>query len=129
MRYVKRYVQQTIKEDNPVIFDEKVNEVYIKASKSGITPEVNFVNGLGLCASIRYFVSESIPENAKDECELKGIKHICYECPYFEAPSDKRIKQVRCTRGEVTKAELDCCDIFYEELLGGMIDENEIRSF
>lgn len=116
MKYVKQFKQETVREEDPVIFDRKVNEVYGRAQKGGKDPVVDFIAGLGLCASIRYFVNEQIPEDAKDEFELRGEVHYCSECPYFELPSDRRVKYVRCMKDHVTTATLEACVIFYEIL-------------
>lgn len=117
MRYVKQYYQETVKEKDPAIFDAKVNEIYRKAYAGGKDPEVKFIDGLGLCASIRYFVSEQIPESIRDEYELRGEKHYCCECPYFVLPEDRRIRRVLCERKNRTDASSGACDIFYEEVL------------
>ena len=116
MKHVRQFRQETVKEEDPVIFDKKVNEVYARAQEGGKDPVVDFIAGLGLCASIRYFVNQDIPEDAKDEFELRGEKHFCSECPYFELPKDRRVKYVRCGKDHATTATLEACVIFYEIL-------------
>ena len=118
MKFVRKYVQQTVKASSPEEFDFSMNAIFAKAAKGGKEPDVHFFDSLGLCACVRYFVSESVAESLSEKFEIEGNMHLCSECPNFILPYDKRIKKVRCKEGDcLVTASTPCCDIFYERLI------------
>ena len=84
MKHVRRFTQETVREESAKAFDDAMNAIYEKASKSGKMPEVHYFDGLGLSATVRYYLEEDIPESISDEYSLKGDTHRCFECPLFK---------------------------------------------
>ena len=123
MKYVKHYRQQTVKTDDPKEFDDLINEIFIRAAGSGKEPEVHFFEGMGLCASVRYFVNLTIPESLSEEHEARGEFHKCYECPFFEVVPGKK-KKGTCPKGS-TWIDSNVCDIYYER---GIEDGDQSRA-
>ena len=116
MKYVKHYVQKTVKTNTPEEFDEIVNGVYIEAAKYGKEPEIHFFDAKGFCASIKYYISLSLPENLAEEYELRGLGEVCDACPYFTPITDRRCKNTICKKTEKnTFTGCHACDIFYKE--------------
>ena len=119
MRYVRSFKQETVMADTPEVFDLKMNDIFLRASSSGKEPVVKFFDQMGFCATVRYFVSEAVPESLADKYELEGNSYLCSECPYFKMPEDRRRKNVRCERsGCLVDAGTRACDIFYLSLEG-----------
>lgn len=119
MKYIRQFVQETITASTPEEFDILMNAVYSKASEAGKEPDIHFFDRDDFCASVRYFVSKTVPENIKDERELAGDYRYCAECPLFELPSDKRIKYVKCPKhNSLVNGGSRACNEFYEEEYG-----------
>ena len=123
MKYVRQFRQRTVKADDPRIFDEMVNAIYLKASESGKDPEIHYYDSMGFCATIRYYVHETIPENSKDEYELAKDYHFCMDCPYFVLPKDRRVRYLKCLKDQRTAVDSRACVIFYDMLKGGLLHE------
>ena len=123
MRYVRQYMQRTVRAEDPVIFDEMVNAIYLKAASGGKEPEIHFFEGMGLCASVRFYVAEQVPETLADKYQLNNDIHHCWDCPFFELNPDRRIKKAICHKGNKIWNDTPACDIFYEMLEGGELDE------
>lgn len=125
MKYIKHYQQKTIKTSDPEEFDILMNSIYEEAAKGGKEPEIHFFEGMGFCASIKYFVSLNLPETLAEEYELKGLGCRCTDCPYFEPPKDKRFKTSVCPRTNLrTCFDRNACDIFYKEFREASHGEN-----
>ena len=108
-------------------FEAKLNKMFESLDRQRIKYEVKFPEGLGFCA---YIVKEHkmiLPETIADEFELAGERHTCVDCPYWQHPTDGRVKYTRC---EVTPgihgAKSPCCDAFYEMLYNGEITLAEV---
>ncbi len=124
MKYVRHYKQKTIKSDDPKEFDDLMNAIFISAAQGGKEPEVHFFEGMGLCASVRYFVSLSIPETISEQHEVLGERHQCSECPLFSMTPGKK-KHGACVKG-ATWSDSPVCDEFYKgELYGNQIEDSE----
>lgn len=123
MRYVKQFMQKTIKSDDPVIFDEMINSVYLKAAEGGKEPEIHYYDGMGFCATVKFFINQTIAEDAKDEFEMIGDYHFCSECPYFELPGDRRIRHFHCHKGKSISTDSRACNDFYEALKKGVLQD------
>ena len=116
MKYVRHFVQKTIKTDDPDEFDALVNGVYIEAAKGGKEPEIHFFDAKGFCASIKYFISLTLPESLAEEYEMRGLGEVCDACPYFTPITDKRCKRTICKKTEKTTwTGASACDIYYKE--------------
>lgn len=122
MKYVRQFMQKTIKEDDPVIFDEMVNSVYLKAATSGKEPEIHYYDGMGFCATIKFFIQQQIAEDTKDKFEMIGDYHFCSECPEYNLPTDRRIRHFHCNKGKSIECGSRACNYFYEMLKGGLPD-------
>lgn len=120
MKYVRGFRQETVKADSPEVFDLKMNDIFLRAASSGKEPIVKFFDSMGFCATVRYFVSEAIPETIAEKYELEGNGYLCQECPYFLLPEDRRRKNVRCEKAKrLVSADSRACDIFYLALEEG----------
>lgn len=123
MKYVRQFKQKTIKSDDPMEFDQMINAVYMVAAGGGKEPEIHYYDGMGLCASVRYFVNEMIPEDTKDEYEMLGDYRYCVECPLFKMPEDRRVKRTICEKGHRTYTDSKACNDYYVMLKEGLLDE------
>lgn len=129
MKYVKHYVQKTVKTTKADEFDEQMNLIYLEAAKGGKEPEIHFFDREGFCASIKYFVSLTIPETISEEYELRGEGAYCPECPYFIPPQDKRFKRTTCSKTmDRTNSDARACDIFYREFRENKDGKNQNRA-
>lgn len=82
--------------------------------------ELQFNVNMGHCVYILYDHYEQVPENLKDEYELRGDTHHCAECPYLEPNRDMRLKYNNCICGRTTP-DSACCLKFYQELERGTL--------
>ena len=77
----------------------------------------------GHCAYITFTEEVEEAENAKDRLELKGIRPVCGQCPFYEEPGDGRKKEGKCMKKlepwcHYTKpACLYLCDLLENELV------------
>ena len=117
MQYQKKYVQKTVMADDPESFDRQINAIYEKAARERYEPKVHFFEGLGLCASITYWETIEIAENAQDRLQLEGIMHTCADCEHFRPSYDGRVKWVKCAEGGCMAGRTSpACLYHYEEL-------------
>ena len=80
----------------------------------------NPTNVPGHCCYIYYDEEKVVPENAKDELELKGVHLICGMCPYYEDPKDGRVKKGRCRiKDEPAWYDKTACLAICESVLKG----------
>jgi hypothetical protein len=116
MKLVRHFEQKTIKTSSAEEFDILMNSIYKTAVRGGKEPEVHYFEGMGFCASVKYFVAKDIPETLAEEYELRGQGEVCDACPYFTPPKDKRFKTSLCQRtNRKTCYDSSACDIFYKE--------------
>ena len=116
MKYIRHYEQKTVKAANPEDFDHEINLIYQEAAKYGKEPIVHFFDGMGFCASVKYYISFNQPETIAEEYELKGLGEKCCACPYFSPLQDKRFKSSLCSCLEKrVYMDTPACDIFYKE--------------
>ena len=96
MIYKKFSMQLTIETSSATEFDEKVNQ----AVREHATDNVEVIRRLDVsgthCAYVVWEEEVKKPEDARDRLSLKGLHVKCGDCPFFELPSDKRIKYVKC---------------------------------
>ena len=118
MKNIRQFMQHTVKADDFEDFDSKMNIIFAQASKSDREPDVHYHDGLGLCATVRYWVSQDIPETISDEFALYEHRHYCPECEYYQPPKDKRIKNFICEHsGLHIWPEKEACDEYYIKLV------------
>ena len=113
MKYVRRYIQETVSAETPEEFDTKMNAIFVKASKSGKEPDIHYYP-TGYSATVRYYIHSEVPECIADEYELRGLDKKCFECPLYSLPQDKRIKYTHCDHGGRISANDPCCNWYYE---------------
>ena len=77
----------------------------------------------GYLAVIEYTVRQYIPEDIREELQLKGVHHRCGDCEYLMRSPDKRVKHMECEKGmrDLTKAEMDACMWRYEQDIRGLL--------
>lgn len=88
-------------------------------------PTVSYpTNVPGHCAYINYTEEIITPENARDELELKDIRPVCGECPFYEKAGDHRVKAGKCLKDLEPKPywEKPACTYLCEMVLSGAID-------
>lgn len=96
---IRTTIEQKVVVENPVgkVFEAEFNKVM--RSLAEFNPKTIYPDNVpGHCAYIVYTESIVEPEDARDELELKGIKPVCGQCPYYEAPGDGRVKVGRCLK-------------------------------
>lgn len=123
MRYIKHLRQETVVANDAVEFDSKMNDILDKATKGGFDPMIHYFDNMGLCATVQYWDSKTVPENICEEFELRGEFHYCFECPNYVKPADKRVKKVRC---DICNCIIDsmtpACEYLYKKIKDGEID-------
>lgn len=113
MKYIRQYVQETVKAETPKEFDLQMNAIFTKAARSGKEPDIHYFDGYS--ATVRYWISGEVAETISDEFELKGKAKKCYECPLYILPDDKRIKYSYCDHSNCKITANDpACDYYYE---------------
>lgn len=101
------------------------NSFVAKLEEEGKKYSYEFQPSVGFI--IKYEVTKEIPENLKDEYELRGEKHHCIECPFYDRPTDGRRKYTHCKLRECLSCGADnCCEEFYDLLASGQIKLVEI---
>lgn len=87
-------------------------------------PEVTMNTQRGThCAYIMYNEETKVPEDTRDEYELKGIRFICGDCPWFRPSPDRRIKYTTCARGEYrTTYNTAACNALYKAVDSGEVE-------
>lgn len=117
MRYTKQFKQQTVMADSPETFDRIINAIYEKAARSQREPEIHYFDGMGLCATVRYYETLEIPETAAERFEVAGERHTCADCEHFRPSFDGRVKWVKCAEGGCLAGRTSpACEHHYEEL-------------
>ena len=108
-------------------FEVKLNAALDTLNKQGVKYELTFNMQMGFCAYLVWEEQIKITESVKEDYELHGVKYKCIQCPYFERPTDGRVKHIKCERGNTwTMADRDCCEMFYEELDKKMLKPKEV---
>ena len=67
-----------------------------------------------------------IPTTVREAYEMRGEHHTCKECPYWEQPTDRRMKYARCELGESVGKQTPACDLFYKMLNEGTLGKKKI---
>ena len=77
----------------------------------------------GYLAVIEYTVRQYIPEDIREELQLKGVRHRCDDCEYLMKVPDKRVKHLECEKGmrDLTRADMDACMWRYEQDIRGLL--------
>lgn len=127
MKYVRQYIQETVAAESPEEFDMKMNSIFAKASGSGKELDVHYFPE-GYSATVRYYIHSEVPECIADEYELKGLGRMCYECPLYSLPKDKRIKYTHCEHGGRISADRPACNWYYETYMRQQIRLDNIIS-
>ena len=117
MLYQKRYTQKTIMAQTPEAFDNQINAIYERAARQRQEPDIHFFDGLGLCASVTFWDTIEVPENAQDRLQLEGVIHTCADCEHFRPSYDGRVKWVKCAEGGCLCGRTSpACLYHYEEI-------------
>lgn len=113
MKINRQYKQETIVAQNPLEFDTKMNKIFSTAGKD---VDIHYFDSIGLCATVRFWSEEFIPESISEKYELIGEKHYCKECRHYSQSNDKRVKKVLCEVNTCLVTQDTCvCDVFYSE--------------
>ena len=84
----------------------------------------------GHCAYITYDHTEEIPESPKEECELRGVRFYCRECPHYIPSMDGRTTRSMCPfLNERVTATTDCCEWFYRAYVKGEVKPIETEFY
>lgn len=119
MIYSKRWTQKTVREADPAAFDAALNEIYEQAM--GATGEqeleVHYFDGMGFCATVRYWTTAEIPETAEERARISGVSHVCADCEHYRPSFDGRVKYASCPHsGRRSGRTLPACELHYQEL-------------
>lgn len=91
MRREQKKEIKVIKEDNPELFEKRVNAVFEQLAKEDIAPGEPLYSLNPLTALIPYERTEYIATSETDKELLKGHTVICRNCGYYESGTDYRI--------------------------------------
>jgi len=111
--------------DSATLFSQKLNDELFRLKDSD--PVVYFSESNPFYARIRYIVDESKPESIAEASEVEGVRLVCLQCPYFNAPKkddgtpDKRVKWGDCEHAELGRVlkTAPACDRLYELIREG----------
>lgn len=118
MKEYRKTKIKTISERDPEAFDDRVNEF----TDTHDVLEMRFNDAAGgFCVTLTYMETTLKPENIRDEYELRGEVYTCGECPYYERPTDKRVKYGGCHLKHRTDPDGMACLWFYKRLALGEI--------
>ena len=100
-----------IAETDPAVFEQRMNEELCKLKD----PEIKLYEGNSFRAVITYTVYRNTPESILELFEMtSGENGMCYACPYFAKPTDKRMKWGRCELlDEKKKMTSRACEHYY----------------
>ena len=114
---------EVVAESTAEAFAKQLNSRLAALDKSRAKYELQFNHQMGFCAYLVIDKQLQIPETVADEFDLAGERHTCGECPFWQHPTDGRVKYTRCeiTPG-IHSAKSPCCDRFYEMLVAGEIE-------
>lgn len=116
-----------VRSDSAPAFEEELNARVMELS--GYRPVVSFHDSDPLFARISYTISKSIPENARDEYELKGVIYKCEDCPMFspivkkDGTEDRRLTYGECEHCEMGRTYKDnpACDYLFTMIRNGRV--------
>ena len=109
-------------------FESRLNGFLQGLDAQGIQYEVQTNPTAGLLAFVIYKERVNIPEDTKEEYEMAGERHYCIECPFYDRPTDGRIKYTRCKlSNKLTRRDSSCCDDFYKKMEKGEIELIEVE--
>lgn len=111
-----------IQSKNPKEFEEQFEKLMQEILGKNPNIMTGFDSSIGHYAHIRWEETIKIPEDARDEANLKGIKYYCGDCPFFVLQKDRRIKNSVCGQGIKTYYEHHACVKLYE-----MIERGEVE--
>ena len=103
-------------------FEDVLNEVLDAISD----PDITFDRNRPFLAYVTFTETIEIPESVQDAYEMRGEYHFCGECPYWEKPTDRRIKYDYCDLGEKVGEKTAACDLFYKMLNEGTLGKKKI---
>ena len=95
---------------------KRLNQVLKEYSALDVTYTKTYYPEIGHCAHVEWREVTIIPENARDEFQIKGITHYCGECPKFHLSEDKRVKYSFCEKGQKVWYDREACSARYEEI-------------
>lgn len=103
-------------------YEEEFNRMAEELKEKSPTIKDIFENGT-LTTVFTYEEEERVPECAKDEAEIAGIRYTCGDCPYLQDDGDKRKRSFPCDYSEWSRTRVDqpACDKFYRDLMRGEI--------
>ena len=117
MKQVKQSKMYTIKESDPTIFDERVNEFYSQGYEV-VDKKWHDMQG-DLCITFEFKEKVWEAESVKEEYELKGEQCYCGECHKLERSKDRRVKHHLCTKTHEMRKDTSCaCNWYYCYLEG-----------
>lgn len=95
---------------DPVAFEGAMNEAL-----AGIAdPDITFDRTRPFTAYIAYTVQRDLPECVQELLEMVCGHGYCGDCPFYEAPADRRRKWGKCKiKPTKTKTDSPACEIYY----------------
>ena len=118
MRYLRKNLQVTVVADTPEDYDNKMNEIFAKATTVKSITDKDFLDKF--CSIVRFEYKEDIPENARERYEIKNECHYCGECREWVKPDKGNVKYTPCPHQDFKCGfNTQACDFFYEMLEAG----------
>ncbi len=115
---------KTIKESDPEVFDNTLNEFMSNGYDIVEKRWHNFNDSMAI--TIEYRIAEFVPENLKEKYELLGGECYCGECPKLQISPDGRVKYHLCTKtGGYKKVNSCACNWYYCFLEGRRPDAED----
>lgn len=112
MRKEKTTKFKTIKESDPEVFDNRLNDFMTNGYDIVEKRWHNFEGQMAI--TIEYRIAEFVPESLKEKYELLGEQCFCGECPKLQINKDGRVKHHLCTKtGEFKKVNSCACNWYY----------------
>lgn len=111
-----------IQSQNPNEVETKYRELMQDLAGKNPKAKTGFDSSIGHYAHITWEYEVKKPEDIREEMNLKGIKYVCGECPRFDLPEDKRIKNVFCeTAGRKVSYDCNACLLLYQQVASGEV--------
>ena len=89
MKILRKQEIRVISEENPNVFEQRVNALLAELAVEDIEPE-KIINPNPLVAILTFTRTEYIAENKADEDEIKGLSVKCKHCVHFEYDRQNR---------------------------------------
>lgn len=120
MRYEIKHHQRTIETQDPATFDHLFEEAVKELADEDIEIIRNMNKGTH-CVYLTWAEKVPIPEDLREEYELRGDGCTCGDCPELEDTGDGRKKYHKCPMCDRRSKDDRACLRYYRKLEAGEI--------